>query len=172
MLNEYFNEIILSDTKKCFEGIKKLGKSGYSNIVLFYASLYFVLRKKKEPYLLIDISKISGIPKKKITRCFNFIISKSNQKISPHDPFLLIKSHAEKLGLSKEIAIESVNFLTKMRESSNFIGKSPATIAATSIFLICNRNEIAITKKKISDSFGISTITIKSLFEKWERASH
>lgn len=170
LINKEFNELenkygipesIINQTKMLLSEVMKKKSFYYSKRELFYVSLYIANRILKKPVLLTDISQVSGIPKKKLSLIYRILVRSLKLSVPSQNINDLIESHGMKLGLTSTSRCRALEILEEVKAKVTPQGKSPATLAALAIFLMCQEKKLTITQKKIVEVFGISRVTLR-----------
>lgn len=126
----------------------------------FYGSMYLAFRVLRIPRILADLSKMSGLPKKRIAKVYRLLLRNFNWYMPPQHPKQLVKTYAYRLGLSEITIDEAVRILNKVENVLHKDGKSPSSIAAAATFLACQETGVNQMKKNVAEIYGISTLTL------------
>lgn len=129
---------------------------------LFYASLYLAYRSLSVPKRLRDVGKMGELDERK----FRYAVKALRRKLELKLPRISAKDwvlhYADGLGASKKTVKIAVS-LAQEETQGQFRGKSPISIAATAFYLACLKTNERMTQKKIGETFGVSTVTLKNL---------
>jgi transcription initiation factor TFIIIB Brf1 subunit/transcription initiation factor TFIIB len=165
--------------KKISESVHNKGKRKGKNIIMrcinrrsmIAACIFHACKLQKEPRSPKEIADIYDLDIKHVNRgCRKFCdIIDSNtlfNQIKSSQSTDFIERFAEKLNIDKK-------YITIAKDVSNNINKldlasthEPPSVAAGCILLVTNYYNIPLTKKQISDNFGISDVTISKTFRK------
>lgn len=140
---------------------KKLIK-GRSVIGMVSAALYLACRKKKVPLTIKDIAEVTDISNKDLGRSVRVFLRYINiSDISP-DPVILIDRLGEKLGLTMYTRQVAIEILRKAEEKRITIGKTPMTLAASTIFIATVRTGERRTQQQVAEISRTTPVTIRN----------
>jgi transcription initiation factor TFIIB len=144
---------------------------GYNRSGIIAACAFYASKLNEAPRSVKEISEIFGLKITQVTKgCRKFLELNDYQ----NSTYNLTSSHAQdfierngyKLKLKKqhiELAIKIAMNVEKLQIAADH---QPTSLAAGSLLLVINMYELNITKKNISDIFGISEVTIAKTFKK------
>lgn len=123
--------------------------------------VYLASREMDEPRTLDEISKVTGVEKRRIGKTYRFVARNLDLKIVPPDPGEYVDRFADDLGLSDEVKETAHDMIDRAREIDFTSGKSPTGIAASAIFLSAYIHGERRTLNETSDMLDVTTITIR-----------
>lgn len=161
------NEQILARTQEYFtRAIQRKISVGHSYVELFYASLYLAFRTSGIPKLLSDISKISDANPAKLRKLCGLLAWKLELTVPPLNPKQLIMSRSDKLGVSRNTIERAMSLVEEAQKRRITQGRAPSSVAASAIFVACQKEGEDIKQKLIAQVFDVSTVTIRNYSHK------
>ncbi|NHI91223.1 MAG: transcription initiation factor IIB family protein [Candidatus Lokiarchaeota archaeon] len=141
-----------------FRKFQKLNKTqGRSIIKICLCCVYLAAKSRNNQYIIDELSsRFDSITKKELIKLSNFIAEQINFSLTNNDPSLYLTQIIQKGGFPKDLLGESLGIIQKIRNLNTFQGKSPQTIAAAAIYIVCKKNKLKITQKAISLAARIS----------------
>jgi len=147
---------------------KALGKGlvkGRSTSAILAAAIYIACREMGAARSLKDISEITDVRRKVISRSYMLLIQQLEIVMPIIDPIKCIVRIANKANLSeksKRLAIDVMKDLLNTTQVP--AGKRPMSLAATILYLTCLRKdgEAAVTHQDIAEAAGVTEVTIRN----------
>ncbi len=136
--------------------------SGRSAAEISAAIIYISAREQNEPRTLEEISKVASASKKEIGRVYRQIGRNTDIRIIPPQPVDHLDRFTEQLNLSNKVKETAKNLIEEAKETNIISGKSPKGIAASSIYLAAYMEDEKRTMNDMSNTIGITTITIRN----------
>ena len=139
---------------------------------LIAACVFYACKKKGMTRSPKEISDLFDLKYTEITRgCKNFIkmikIRKLNMTIGTTQPEHFIIRFCNELKIKKEYVSEALTIAKNIKRLNIASDHTPFSIATGSILLMASRNEIpSITKRRLSNKFGVSEVTITKAYNK------
>lgn len=137
-----------------------------SSKFLFYAALYLAYRSLSMPKRLEDVRRIGELDKRKFRHAVKTLWGRLELKLPRISAKDWVLHYADGLGASNETVKIAVS-LAQEETQGRFRGRSPISVAATAFYLACQKTNERITQKKISETFGVSTVTLRNLSNKF-----
>lgn len=139
---------------------------GTSTYLGSLASVYAACRRKGIPITLNDISHVMDTPKKQIAKQFRKILFRTgiNLPLPNYEAFIIRYGQELKInGLALRLAIEVLRIAQKKRI---LIGKDPAVIATSLIYLASLFTKTSITQLVLSEQALITEVSIRNNYKK------
>ena len=129
------------------------------------AAVYIACRETGTPKSLEDISLVSNLKRKDITRCYRRLVFDLDIKIPIVDPMKCIVKVANKLGLSEKTKHRAMNLMTYAIKMEINAGKIPMGLAATVLYASCMKTGENISQTNIAEASGVTEVTIRNRFK-------
>jgi transcription initiation factor TFIIB len=129
------------------------------------AAVYIACRETGTPKSLEDISIVSNLKRKDITRCYRRLVFDLDIKIPIVDPMKCIVKVANKLGLSEKTKHKAMNLMTYAIKMEINAGKIPMGLAATVLYASCMKNGENVSQTNIAEASGVTEVTIRNRFK-------
>lgn len=126
------------------------------------ASVYLSCREAEVPKTLDEISKVSNVNRKRLSRDYRLLSRTFCSNLPVTDLARCVTKIANIVGVSeskKRRAIGLVNALTEIGISA---GKSPLGLAAATIYLTCKNTDEEKTQVVLAQAAGITEVTIRN----------
>ena len=137
---------------------------GRSTSSILAAAIYIACREMGAQRTLGDVTKITDVKRKELSRSYRLLILELDIKVPLADPMKCIIKIANRAGLSEKtrrMAMSTMNELVKKEISA---GKDPMGLAATVLYQSCLSNGETITQKSIAEAAGITEVTVRNRF--------
>lgn len=135
---------------------------GRSVTVMVLAALYLACREANTPRTLHDISNIGNVSVKSLAKHVRILIKTLDLKVDQYDSAFFVNRISNTAGISEKTTRHALEFLSKAKQNGFASGKNPVALAATILYLACMSNDEKLTQKKISESSGVSIVTIRN----------
>lgn len=129
------------------------------------AAVYIACRETGTPKSLEDISIVSNLKRKDITRCYRRLVFDLDIKIPIVDPMKCIVKVANKLGLSEKTKHRAMNLMTYAIKMEINAGKIPMGLAATVLYASCMKTGENVSQTNIAEASGVTEVTIRNRFK-------
>ena len=129
------------------------------------AAVYIACRETGTPKSLEDISIVSNLKRKDITRCYRRLVFDLDIKIPIIDPMKCIVKVANKLSLSEKTKNKAMNLMTYAIKMEINAGKIPMGLAATVLYASCLKTGENVSQTNIAEASGVTEITIRNRFK-------
>ena len=129
------------------------------------AAVYIACRETGTPKSLEDISIVSNLKRKDITRCYRRLVFDLDIKIPIIDPMKCIVKVANKLGLSEKTKHRAMNLMTYAIKMEINAGKIPMGLAATVLYASCMKTGENVSQTNIAEASGVTEVTIRNRFK-------
>jgi transcription initiation factor TFIIB len=138
---------------------------GKSNEVVMAACIFIACRQENVPRTFKEICALTRVPKKEIGRCFKLLCRELETDVKGMSGKDLIVRFCSNLGVGMEVEKAASELALSSRDISGLAGKSPVSVAAACIYLVCNLHGVPRSAKEISEIAGVSEITIKGAYK-------
>ncbi|MGI8832658.1 MAG: transcription initiation factor IIB [Nitrososphaeraceae archaeon] len=129
------------------------------------AAVYIACRETGTPKSLEDISIVSNLKRKDITRCYRRLVFDLDIKIPIVDPMKCIVKVANKLSLSEKTKNTAMNLMTYAIKMEINAGKIPMGLAATVLYASCLKTGENVSQTNIAEASGVTEVTIRNRFK-------
>jgi transcription initiation factor TFIIB len=123
--------------------------------------IYISCRLHGLPKTLNEVSDITKVDKKTLGKTYKLISRKLGIKIIPLNPSDFISRFASALGITPKAESASYKMYTKFHKMGLNSGKSPVSLAATSLYLCALINSEKVTQKAMAETSGITETTLR-----------
>jgi len=147
---------------------KALGKGlvkGRSTSAILAAAIYIACREMGAARSLKDISEITNVRRKVISRSYMLLIQQLEIVMPIIDPIKCIAKIANKANLSEKSKRLAIDVMKDLLNSTQVpAGKRPMSLAATILYLTCLRKDgdAAVTQRDIAEAAGVTEVTIRN----------
>ncbi|MHA1270815.1 MAG: transcription initiation factor IIB [Candidatus Helarchaeota archaeon] len=145
------------------EVVNKRLTMGRSINNLVAGSIYAAIRKNDLPRTVEEISMVTQIPEKSITKAYRLIVSNLNLLLTSTSIPQFINRFGEDLQISMPIQIEANNLISKARENGlQTIGKDPKGLAAAALYIAAKDGGEPKSQSLIAKICGVSEVTLRN----------
>lgn len=125
------------------------------------AAIYISCRIYGLPKTLNEVSSATGISKKVLGKMYKLITRKLKITIRPLSPIDFISRFANSLRISAKSETQACKIYEKFVKKELTSGKSPVSMAATSLYLSALMNKEKVTQQKMAEISGITETTLR-----------
>lgn len=130
---------------------------------LILSAIYAACREANVPRTLHDVASAGNINTKFLSRHFRLLVMELDLKLESFEPSDFVSKLASVSGLSQKTSRDALNILHKAKEKGIIAGKNPIAVAAATLYLSALINMEQKSQQKISDSCGISSVTVRNI---------
>jgi transcription initiation factor TFIIB len=144
---------------------KALGKGlvkGRSTSAILAAAIYIACREMGAARSLNDISEITDVRRKVISRSYMILIQQLEIMMPLIDPIKCVAKIANKANLSEKTKRMAIEVMKDLVNTQLPAGKRPMSLAATILYLSCLRNDEAVTQKELAEAAGVTEVTMRN----------
>jgi transcription initiation factor TFIIB len=144
---------------------KALGKGlvkGRSTSAILAAAIYIACREMGAARSLNDISEITDVRRKVISRSYMILIQQLEIIMPLIDPIKCVAKIANKANLSEKSKRMAIEVMKDLVNTQLPAGKRPMSLAATILYLSCLRNDEAVTQKELAEAAGVTEVTMRN----------
>lgn len=127
------------------------------------ACLYIACREAGIPRTYMEISKLTGINKKDLTRCYRLIVEKLNLFLPAFSAITYISVYAEKLGIHGKVVSDAISIIKALKRHTS--GKDPKGLAASALYISCRQNREWLGQESIANVAGITAVTVRNRYK-------
>lgn len=147
------------------KAMKKRLISGRSVESITSALLYISCRQYNVPRTLEEITKVSKVGQKEISRVYRYFLREMNLKVAPASPVDFVPRFCSLLNLGSEIRSKAEEIAKKAEEAELTNGRGPIGIAAAAIYIAAMISGKHCTQNEVSDVAGVSVATIGARYK-------
>jgi transcription initiation factor TFIIB len=171
-LNNIKHKLGLSNTiaEKSFYLYRKASSlglvQGRTTEGILSAAIYLACKEFGTPKTLKEISDITNLKIKSISKYSRFLIFELDLKSIPViDPIKCIIKIANNLKLDEKTKYKAIRIMKEIMKEEIHVGKNPLSIAASIIYAVCKTVEGEdITQSEIAKSVGISALVVRDRY--------
>ena len=166
-LEEYCNKLELNeevkiDTVKIYtDSMEHNLLSGRSVEVVMASTIYISCRLHKQPYSVSEVATLLNVTTKQVMKTYKIICKELKIKLPLMPPEAYIPRYCEQLNLSKSIEDRAITMCKEADEANIVKGKSPITVASTTIYLSSIIMGQKVTQRDVADTVGVSDVAIR-----------
>lgn len=136
---------------------------------LIVAALYISCRIFGLPKTIKEFSDASKVDKKVIGKYYKFLIDKLGIKITLNSPHDYIERFGSALELGPRTQSKAVEMLEKAEKAQITSGRSPVSLAATSLYLSAIMNGERKTQNEVTTTTQITEVTLRNRCQEFIR---
>jgi transcription initiation factor TFIIB len=129
---------------------------------LIAASVYLACREAEIPKTLGEISKVSNIDRKRLSRDYRLLSRTFCSSLPVTDPMRSVTKIANIVGVSELKKRRAIGFVNALMDIGVSAGKSPLGLAAATIYLVCKNTDEEKTQVALAQAAGITEVTIRN----------
>jgi transcription initiation factor TFIIB len=145
---------------------KALGKGlvkGRSTSAILAAAIYIACREMGAARSLKDISEITDVKRKVISRSYMILIQQLEIIMPVIDPIKCIAKIANKANINEKSKRTAIDIMKDLLNTQIPAGKRPMSLAATILYLSCLRiDDAVVTQKDLAEAAGVTEVTIRN----------
>ena len=137
---------------------------GRSISTIAAAALYAACRMTQTPRTLREITGVSSIDKRDISRYYRLMLRELSMQMPIPDARLGVSKIAAKVGVGEMTQRKAVEILRRAEKLKITAGKGPMGLAAAALYIACQMSNEKRTQKMIADAAGVTDVTIRNLY--------
>jgi transcription initiation factor TFIIB len=137
---------------------------GRSTSSVLAAAIYIACREMGAQRTLGDVTKITDVKRKDLSRSYRLLIRELDIKVPLADPMKCIIKIANRAGLSEKTRRMAMSTMNELVQKEMSAGKDPMGIAATVLYQTCLSNGETITQRGIAEAAGVTEVTVRNRF--------
>jgi len=126
------------------------------------AALYAACRDTETSRTLKDVSQVSNINRKEISRCYRLIFRELDLKMPVVDSIQCIARISSRLEISEKIKRYAIKILKSSQEHQRSAGKDPMGLAGAALYLSCITNGENKSQHEIAEAANVTDVTIRN----------
>lgn len=130
---------------------------------LILSAVYAACREANVPRTLHDIAKAGNVPSKFLSKHYRLLASELDLRLESFEPSDFVSRLVSISGLGTKTGRTALNILQQAKDKGITAGKNPIAVAAAALYLSALINTEKTSQQKMSDSWGISTVTIRNI---------
>lgn len=174
-LREHIEELGLPDS--AVQQAKQIYKLSYQNDLyrgrplesILGTSVYISSLLINEPRTPSTISHSFGIETEDIFDTYRHFKKNLDIPVPIADPTSYLTEIDEELDLPEEVLNRAEEIIELAQENNKVSGKSSTGVAAASVYIAANENNVGITQSELSDAVGITTVTIRNRYKEQKK---
>jgi transcription initiation factor TFIIB len=157
---------IMYEVQSMYEkaGIRGLTKYKQDDKVIT-ALIYVICRKESIPLTLHKICDVLKIDYRSINKVYRYLIKKMGMHIPATTPGEYVQKFGIELHLSKGIIKKAENIINRVKKTGTISGKGPAGVAAASLCLASEMDNIETSQKEVAEISGVTQVTIRNRYK-------
>jgi len=129
------------------------------------ASLYAACRETETPRTLKDVSDVSNLKKKDVSKYYRLLHQELGLKMPVVDPVQCIARIASSLGITEKTKRYAVHVLKLAQEHEETSGKDPMSLAAAALYLSSVKNGENMTQRDLAQAANVTEVTIRNRYK-------
>ena len=130
---------------------------------LILSAIYAACREANVPRTLQDVADAGNINTKFLSRHFRLLVRELDLRLESFAPSDFVSKLASVSGLSQKTSRDALDLLHRAEEKGITAGKNPIALAAATLYLSALINAEEKSQQSISDSCGISSVTVRNI---------
>jgi len=160
---------VMYEVQSMYEDVRANGLTKYKqDDKIITAIIYVVCRKKMIPLTLHKICDVLKINYRAINKVYRYLIKKMSLHIPPTTPMEYVNKFGIEMQLSKETMKKAEKIIAKVRKTGLISGKGPAGVAAASICLATDLEDLDSSQKEMANISGVTQVTIRNRYKELE----
>ena len=170
-LGKLKDKLALSDAvieKSAYIYRKALAKNlvrGRSIEGMLAAAVYAACRDAETPRTLNDVSGALNLKRKDLSKNYRLIVCELDLKIPVVNSINCMSKIASKVGLSEKVKRGALAILKDANERRITAGKDPMGMAASALYISCQRYNANVSQKEIAMAAGVTEVTIRNRYK-------
>ena len=132
-----------------------------ANDSIIAATVFLASKMHGMPKTLNEVAEASKLNKFDIARTYKLVVRKLGIKIVQSNPVDFIARFASDLRLDAQTQTKAVKLLETIQKNGYDSGKSPTSLAATTLYIASMMTKTRVTQKSIAEVSGITETTLR-----------
>lgn len=137
---------------------------GRATDAILAAAIYIACREMQSPKTLTDITTITNMKRKVVSREYRLLVNELDMKIPLIDPMKCIAKIANKSNLSEKTKRRAICIMHDIITKDIFSGKNPMSFAASVLYLASLYIGENKTQADIASAAGVTEVTIRNRY--------
>ncbi len=129
------------------------------------AILYITCRQYGVPRTLEEVTDVSRVGQKEISRAYRFLLRKLKLKVKTVHPADFVPRFCSLLDLGGEVREKAIEIIRRAEKQGITNGRGPIGIAAATIYIAAMLNGEHRTQKEVSDVTDVTEVTIRNRYK-------
>lgn len=142
---------------------------GRSRFSMLAACLYLACRELKTGRTMNDIIQATNLKKKDLSRDYRLLLFELDLKSPVIDPIKCVAKIANITCVSEWSKREAIDVMNNIIRLGKATGKHPMGLAASLVYLSCNKKGESRTQAEIAEAAGITEMTLRNRIKDIER---
>jgi transcription initiation factor TFIIB len=157
---------IMYEVQSMYEKARIRGLTKYKqDDKVITALIYVICRKESIPLTLHKICDVLKIDYRSINKVYRYLIKKMGMHIPATTPGEYVQKFGIELHLSKGIIKKAENIINRVKKTGTISGKGPAGVAAASLCLASEMDNIETSQKEVAEISGVTQVTIRNRYK-------
>jgi transcription initiation factor TFIIB len=135
---------------------------GRSISALLGACVYLACRELDAPVTLKDITAVSNIKRRDVSRYYRLLLTELDIKVPLIDPMKCVIKIANKTQINEKIRRQAMSLMRDIAGTKVQIGKAPMCFAATVLYIACRKSCSGMTQRTIAEAAGVTEVSIRN----------
>jgi transcription initiation factor TFIIB len=135
---------------------------GRSISALLGACVYLACRELDAPVTLKDITAVSNIKRRDVSRYYRLLLTELDIKVPLIDPMKCVIKIANKTQINEKIRRQAISLMRDIAGTKVQIGKAPMCFAATVLYIACRKSCSGMTQRTIAEAAGVTEVSIRN----------
>jgi transcription initiation factor TFIIB len=133
------------------------------------AALYAACRESGTPRTLREVSEISLVDRKEVSRCYRLLLQELHFNMPVADSLTYLSKIAQTNRISGTTQGVAIKILAEARRKRFAAGKDPKGMAAAALYIACLQQNEKITQKAIAEAAGVTEVTVRNRYKVLKR---
>jgi transcription initiation factor TFIIB len=142
---------------------------GRASDAMLAAAIYIACREMESPKTLTDITTMTNMKRKIVSRGYRLLVTELDIKIPLVDPMKYIAKVANKSNLSEKTKRKAICIMHGITTNNIFSGKNPMSFAASVLYLASRYTGENKTQADIACAAGLTEVTIRNRYRDLKR---
>jgi transcription initiation factor TFIIB len=157
------SDAMVEKTAYIYRKVRERGMTrGRSVSAILAACIYLACRELDTPVTLKDISVISNVKRKDVSRNYRLIVLELDSRVPLVDPMKCIVKIANRIDLNERIRRRAISIMNDLAKTDMRAGKAPMCFAATVLYMSCRDEGNGVTQRAIAEAAGVTEVTIRN----------
>jgi transcription initiation factor TFIIB len=164
------SDAIIEKTAYIFRKAKEKGLiRGRATDAILAAAIYIACREMESPKTLTDLTTITNMKRKVVSREYRLLVNELDIKIPLIDPMKHIAKVANKSNLSEKTKRKAIRIMHTITTKNIISGKNPKSFAGSVLYLASHYTGENKTQADIASAAGLTVVTIRNRYRDLKR---
>ncbi len=162
---------VMYDVQSMYEEVRMRGLTKYKQSEkVITALIYLVCRKRTIPLTLHKICDVLRTDYRSINKVYRYLLRKMNLRVPPTTPIEYVHKFGIEMRLPKDTIKRAEKIIDIVNRTGAISGKGPAGVAAASICLASEMEDLETSQKEIAEISGVTQVTIRNRYRELEES--